>query len=170
MNTKPHHGRVLIDGNIIDALAVDAPTMGILQRLQAEKAIELLITFVQVTELNNTPVEERRQQLLTTLAALNPRKVTTPGVHDVTNWDEFTWVGEETQAKLNLVMGNKCPTRNKWADALITAAAANNAAAVVTDNYKDVRKAADRFAKGGAEVDVWTYGDFKHRITMPNDC
>jgi hypothetical protein len=40
----------------------------------------------------------------------------------------------------------------------INPAAAENVAAVVTQNYKDVKKAADRFAKaGGVNVEVWTY-------------
>jgi hypothetical protein len=165
MTTKRDQLRVLIDGNIVNALAADGETIGRLQGLQAENAVEVLITFVHVTELKNTPNEERRQQLLTVLTELNPRKVPTPGVHDITNWDEFTFVGDETRAQLTAVLGDSCPTLNKWADTLITPAAAENVAAVVTENYKDVKKAADRFAKvGGVQVEVWTYADFKGRI------
>ena len=65
---------------------------------------------------------------------------------------------ETGEPQLDAVMGNKLRTLNNWADALITAAAAENAAAVVSDNYKDVKTAADRFAKaGGAKLEVWKY-------------
>ena len=95
MIMRPDELRVLIDCNIIDALVADAPTLELLQRLQAQVAIEVLITFVHVTELDNTPDEERRQLLLTTFTALNPTKVSTPGVYGVTKWDQSTWVGDE---------------------------------------------------------------------------
>ena len=165
MTTRPDQLRILIDGNIIDALATDSQTLKLLQSLRARGAVEVLITFVQVTELNNTRGEDRRQQLLTTLAVLGPTKVATAGIWDCTNWDESKWVGEETKAQLDAVMGNKLRTLNKWADALITTAAAENSAAVVSDNYKDVKKAADRFWKaGGAKLEVWNYADLKQRL------
>ena len=133
---------MLIDGNILNALAADEPTLELVRGLQANDVIKVLMTFVHVKEVNNTCNQERRDRLLMTLAALNP-----------------TWVGEETgEPQLDAVMGNKLRTLNNWADALITAAAAENAAAVVSDNYKDVKTAADRFAKaGGAKLEVWKY-------------
>jgi hypothetical protein len=52
------------------------------------------------------------------------------------------------------------------ADTPIPPAAAESVAAVVTDNYKEMKKAADRFEKaGGIRVQVWTSPN--SRIGLP---
>jgi len=109
MTTRPDQLRILIDGNIIDALATDSQTLKLLQSLRARGAVEVLITFVQVTELNNTRGEDRRQQLLTTLAVLGPTKVATAGIWDCTNWDESKWVGEENEGPTRRGDGKQAP-------------------------------------------------------------
>ena len=152
MITRPNQVRVLLDANIVDQLAADTPLYEDMRRLCENGAVEVLISALQVKELEQTPCEERRRLLLEILSGLSSCVVPAPAaIWDVTDWDQSEW--------------NQVVDLNAVADASLPITASQEIAAVVSENQSDVKKALDRVRKeGGSAVELWTYDDFKKRI------
>ena len=166
MITRPNQVRVLLDANIVDQLAADTPLYEDMRRLCENGAVEVLISALQVKELEQTPCEERRRLLLEILSGLSSCVVPAPAaIWDVTDWDQSEWSSDEVATQLLAALGNQVVDLNAVANASLPITASQEIAAVVSENQSDVKKALDRVRKeGGSAVELWTYDDFKKRI------
>jgi len=103
----------------------------------AYAGISLFATHVQLDELNNTPCEHTRAQLLAALEAIGPEnRPTESAVYDISRWDEAKHSAEDELFEKMLArlieLDGKDRGQNQRRDALIAETAIKNGLTLVS--------------------------------------
>lgn len=88
--------RVMLDSNAFNALALDDDAREIVECAVAAGRLELVVTHVQIDEIDRTPDEERRRALRT--LTVGPQTNTAGIVWDVSRFDMANFATDDELA------------------------------------------------------------------------
>jgi hypothetical protein len=130
--------KYLLDSMIYDQLLNDRKCYDLIIQKCKEGSIEILITHVQLDQLKATPDLNKRQSLLSIVANIPSRKISTAGaVWGMSKWDEAKWGPGAGDVQISdITNGN---LRHN-ADGLLVATAAAEADVFVTEEKRLPRK------------------------------
>jgi hypothetical protein len=130
--------KCLFDSMIYDRLVEDEGCRNLLIRRCEQGLVEVLVTHIQLDQLQATPDAEKRALLLAMANAIRSTRIPTDGaVWGLSKWGESKWGGGTADIKVDdIASGNL----RHYADGLLVATAAAEADIFVTEETRLPKK------------------------------